>query len=74
MSYATVSKEYKCPVCGRRFFVPYSTRLGGENEWAFKIRVGNKIIYLCRYSCTNKAKEELAKVNKAAKARKKVAI
>lgn len=53
ISTCKVGKEYICPVCGRRFIIPYSTRKGGgsTSSWTYQYRDGNRKIYLCRYNC-----------------------
>ncbi len=46
-----VSKLYICPCCKKYFFVPFSSKGGGRNEYVFKKRVKNQMIYVCSYTC-----------------------
>lgn len=55
-----IGKEHVCPICGRTFTVPYTTRKyqGGHSQWVYQYREGNKKIYLCRYDCYIEATKE----------------
>lgn len=61
-----VSKLYICPCCGNYFFVPFATRSGGRNEYVFKRRVKNQMVYACSYSCYHTLFDE-KKANTGAK-------
>ena len=54
-NYYGLGKEHTCPVCGRKFLVPYSPREGGGSKWVYQFRKGNKKIYVCRYNCYRQA-------------------
>lgn len=56
--YGGISKGYICPVCRKNFFVPFQTKGGGKTNWVYKIKQNRKNIYLCSYSCFNRAKKE----------------
>ena len=54
--YYGVGKDHICPICGKKFLVPYSPRPGGGSKWVYKYRAGNRNLYACSYSCYREVK------------------